>query len=518
MDYRLADIPRRNATERGDAAALTLGDTVVSHAELDRRSNRVAQALAAAGVGEGDRVSVWDLNSLEFFDLWFGCAKLGAVMTPINYRLAPPEVEFIVGDTSPTVFVVGEPYVDALGKIGLPDVTGTVVVLSDLAGDGRVTWHDWIADAADEDPGFSGEEETVVIQLYTSGTTGMPKGVLLDNSNFGTLSGSVGEEWRIDTSSNALVAMPLFHIGGSGWAAVPLYKGAHNVVVREITPQSLLDTMEHDRITNGFLVPAVINMLTAEQDAADRDWSQLRNIGYGASPITSTALKKALSTFGCPMFQVYGLTETCGAVVQLDADDHDPDGPREHLLRSAGKPLDHTEVRIVSPDTGEELPRGETGEILMRSKAVMQGYYERPEETAEAIDDDGWLHTGDAGYRDEDGYLFITDRIKDMIVSGGENIYPIEVEQALAEHDAVQDVAVIGVPHDKWGETVKAVVVLSSPVDEQELIDFAAERIASYKKPTSVDVVDELPRNATGKLLKKDLREPYWEGEERDIG
>jgi acyl-CoA synthetase (AMP-forming)/AMP-acid ligase II len=518
MDYRLADIPRRHAKQRPDAPALTLNERTVTYTELDARSNQVAQALQAAGVGARDRVAIWDLNSLEFFEVLFGAAKLGAVIAPVNFRLAPPEVSQVLGDAAPKALFVGPPLLEALEAVALPDSVRAVVVIGGTGTDDRVAYDDWVAGAEAIDPGFAGDDDTVVLQLYTSGTTGLPKGVMLANRNLGTLAHPLRDAWGVDEHAVSLVAMPLYHIGGVGWALVPLYNGGRNVVVRMIEPAGLLDTMESEGITHAFLVPALLQMLTQVPGAADRDWSALHNLVYGASPITADALKRVLATFGCPMFQVYGLTESCGAVVQLDADDHDPGGPRERLLRSAGRPYDFNELRVADPETGDALPAGETGEVWMRSGANMVGYWGKPDQTAEALTDEGWLRTGDAGHVDDAGYLFITDRITDMIVSGAENIYPIEIEQVLAEHEAVLDVAVIGVPHDRWGETVKAFVVTDGTVDAQELIDFTDGRLARYKRPTSVELVDELPRSATGKLLKKDLRAPYWADREHRVG
>jgi long-chain acyl-CoA synthetase len=253
----------------------------------------------------------------------------------------------------------------------------------------------------------------------------------------------------------------------------------------------------------------MLQMLTSAPGAAARDYSRLRSIAYGASPITTPVLKAALRTFRCPLFGCYGLTETTGTVVRLEPADHDPDGPREHLLRSAGRPYPWVELRIADPDSGAALGPGEWGEVWMRAPNVMAGYFNRPEETAAALTPDGWLRTGDGGYVDDEGYLFLTDRIKDMIVSGGENVYPIEVEEALAQHPAVADVAVVGTPDERWGETVTAFVVTRADqgCSADDLVAFARERLAGYKLPRVVEFVDELPRTPSGKVLKRELRD-----------
>ena len=251
----------------------------------------------------------------------------------------------------------------------------------------------------------------------------------------------------------------MFHIGGIGWAFLGLWNGATTILVSEFVPESILDILEHRHVTNAVLVPTMLQLLTAVPGAADRDYSALRSIAYGASPITTPVLKSALRTFRCSLYGIYGLTESTGGVLQLDPDDHDPGGPREHLLRSVGKPLPWVETRIVDPETGAERGIGEVGEVWLRAPNVMAGYFNRPDETAAALPGGGWLRTGDGGFVDQAGYLFLTDRIKDMIVTGGENVYPIEVEEALAQHPDVAEVAVIGVPDERWGEAVKALVV-----------------------------------------------------------
>jgi long-chain acyl-CoA synthetase len=338
----------------------------------------------------------------------------------------------------------------------------------------------------------------------------VPKGVLTTHRNLAAAA-ETSPRWGFDADTVSLTPLPMFHIGGIGWAFLGLWNGATTILVSEFVPEAVLDLLEHERVTNAVFVPTMLQMLTAVAGTAQRDYSALRSIAYGASPITTPVLKAALRTFRCALFGIYGLTETTGAAVQLDADDHDPDGPRQRLLRSVGRPYPWVELRIVDPATGARCGAHEVGEVWLRAPNVMAGYFKRPEETAAAITEDGWLRTGDGGYLDDNGYLFLTDRIKDMIVSGGENVYPIEVEEALAQHPAVAEVAVIGVPDGRWGETVKALVVprAGRVPTADELIAFARERLAGYKLPRSVVLVDDLPRTPSGKVLKRELRERF---------
>jgi long-chain acyl-CoA synthetase len=311
----------------------------------------------------------------------------------------------------------------------------------------------------------------------------------------------------------------MFHIAGAGWSMVGMYFGCNTVVLRDVDPAEILRVIPAHGITNAFMVPAVIQFLLITPGVADTDFSSLRTLVYGASPITDKVLVAGMETFGCEFIQVYGLTETTGAITQLDGVDHDP-ADRPHLLRSCGKAYPWVEVRAVDAATGEDVAVGEVGELWTRSHQNMAGYWNNPEATAQAITEDGWFKTGDAGFLDADGFVFLHDRVKDMIVSGGENVYPAEVENVLMKHPAVGDVAVIGVPDEKWGEAVKAIVVKAADaeVTEAELIAFCRESLAGYKLPKSVDFADVLPRNPSGKLLKRELREPFWAGTDRRIG
>jgi long-chain acyl-CoA synthetase len=346
---------------------------------------------------------------------------------------------------------------------------------------------------------------------------------MISAGNISCILTEADQVFHIGPDTVSLVAMPLFHIGGTGWALCGMSRGGHSVIVRDIDPATVLRLVEEHRITETFVVPAVLMFLLAAPELATADVSSLRTVFYGASPISEDVLVRSINALRCDLAQVYGLTETTGAITSLMPKDHDPDGPRASLLRSAGRPFDHVELRIVDTETGRNLPVGGVGEVWTRSDQNMLGYWNKAEETASVLSDDGWFRTGDAGWIDAEGYLFLHDRIKDMIVSGGENVYPAEVENALLAHPAVADAAVIGVPDDKWGETVKAVVVRApgaSDDDEAMAADIIAAtrgRVAHYKCPTSIDFIEALPRNPSGKVLKRELRAPYWEQSERNI-
>jgi acyl-CoA synthetase (AMP-forming)/AMP-acid ligase II len=320
-----------------------------------------------------------------------------------------------------------------------------------------------------------------------------------------------------------LNVLPTYHIAGTGVALLTLSSGGYSVMVPDFDPVKVLASIAEHRVTHTFLVPAMLQFMLQVPGVEKGDYSSLKTISYGASPITEKVLTGAMRAFGCDFVQVYGLTETTGAVTFLPPEDHDPDGPKKHLLRSAGRPMLNVEIRVVDPASGKDAADGAIGEVWIRTPQNMKGYWDNARATRDAFvardaDGMGWFRSGDAGYL-RDGYLFLHDRVKDMIISGGENIYPAEVENVLMQHPAVADGAVIGVPDEQWGEAVKACVVLKpgTQATQGEIIDFMRARLAHYKCPRSIDFLEAIPRNPTGKILKRVLREPYWQGRERRI-
>ena len=511
-----------HARNQGGTDAFTFGDEVISFADLNEGSNRAANAMAALGVTKGDRVSYLGKNHPLYFEALLGAAKLGAVMTPVNWRLAPPEVAYIVDNCGAEVVFVGEGFAPILSKIAdqIPQVKHVIGI--DAADCDGPNYREWRDGYSDEAPNVILRAEDDALQLYTSGTTGRPKGAVMTHGSILSsrdASGSEGEmrKWQEPVEGDVtLLAMPCFHISGPGTGIGTMVAGTNSIVLPEYDPTQALDLIENYNISKIFLVPAAIQILLNHPRVGEVDFSRLKYITYGASPIPLELMKQAMEVLGCGFVQMYGMTETSGTIVALDPEDHVPEGSKR--MRSVGTPLQGVEIKIIDEE-GNELPADTVGEIATRSSKNMRGYWNNDEATRETIDADGWLRTGDAGYLDEDGYLYIHDRVKDMIISGGENVYPAEVENAIYAHPDVADVAVIGVPHEKWGEAVKACVVVKEgkELSESDVIAHSREHIAGYKCPKSVDFIDALPRNPSGKILRRELRAPYWEGKERAV-
>ena len=503
ITYWAKDRPERTAIE-GDDLTLTYG-------ELEDATARVASALLALGLNKGDRISWFGKNSATYFVLFFGAARAGVVMVPIGWRLAEPEAAFIIDNAEAKLLFLGEGFEgcrETLGKRpGVQRCFTVAEAQAEVIGAPRATFTPSGADEA-------------ILQLYTSGTTGNPKGAVLSNRNlFGLRKAGLENPpphslW--DEDEAVLVAMPCAHIGGTGLGIVALATGLPGIVLSEFDPVRVFDAVENRGVTRFFIVPAALAMLLNHPDCAKTDFSRIKYIMYGASPIPLELLRECIAMFGAEFTQNYGMTETTGTICVLPPEDHSVEGNKR--MRSAGKPLPGVEVVIKGPD-GSVLPQGEIGEIVTRSSSNMLGYWKLPEATASTMDADGWIATGDVGYFDDDGYVYMYDRAKDMIITGGENVYPAEVESAIYGHPDVLEVAVISIPDEKWGEAVKAVCVPKPghSIDADSVKNWARERVAGFKVPKSVDVIDALPRNPSGKILRRSLREPYWEGRERQI-
>ena len=500
------------ARECPDRVALRQDGRTLTFADLEQRTAQAASAMIAVGLQKGDRIAWLGKNSDLYYQLFYGAARIGVVMVPVAWRLAQAEIAYIVNDTQARMLFTGPGFEDAPNglKAGLTHVERIF---------GAEEAQHWILATTRTSFDAAGPDEAV-LQLYTSGTTGNPKGAVLSNRNlFGLRVPQLdaGLPWSYwDDDEVVLACMPCAHIGGTGLGVMALAAGVTSHIMAEFEPAGILDAVATGGVTRFFMVPAALQMVINHPDAKATDFSRLKYVIYGAAPIPLELLRECMQVFGAQFLQAYGMTETTGTVVMLPPEDHDPNGnPR---MRAAGKALPGVELKIID-EAGNEVQAGAVGEIVTRSSNNMMTYWNLPEATAKTMSADGWVRTGDAGYMDADGYLFIHDRVKDMIITGGENVYPAEVESAIYGHPAIAEVAVIGIPDDKWGEAVKAICVPKPDmaIDEASVINWARERIAGFKVPKSIDIIAALPRNASGKILRKDLRAPYWEGRERQI-
>ncbi len=508
------ELPAHHAETRGDFVAVQLDNQSLSYAKLTDRAVVVAGLLQAMGAKPHDRVVWIGRTSLAYFELLLGATYVRACLTPINNRLAPPEVGFILEDSDATLVFVTPQYFATVETLVRAMTRPMVVVAVDGEHPGFESYAALMA------AGRAGRREPTrpeddIIQLYTSGTTGLPKGVRLTNANYGYLTQAVAKlpGFRFEANETALCVMPLFHVAGVNYSVCSLAAGSRLLLLPEFSPGDVIRLIETERVAHVFLVPAMILMMLQAPEIEGADLSSLKSVSYGASPISEAVLAEAQARFGCGFVQFYGMTETTGCGTTLQPDEHT--GER---MRSCGAAFPGIEVRIQNDD-GHALPPGEIGEIAIKGPAIMTGYWKREEATRNTISADGWLRTGDAGYRNEAGFFFVHDRVKDMIVSGGENIYPAEVENAIHGCPGVADVAVIGIPSAKWGEEVKAIVV-SKPGETPSpdaIMIWARERIAGFKAPKTITFIDALPRNASGKILRRELRKPYWEGHNRGV-
>ena len=515
----LAELSAWQSQNNGNSIAFIFESQELTFKQFDLHSNQIANGLLEETIKPQSRIAILGKDSDFSYEILFACAKAKAVLVPINWRLAAQEILYILNDGQVEMLFVSSDFFSTIEHIQreLSSIKKIITL-----NESHTEWQSFLAwreKQNNSSPSLVYSPNDVVVQMYTSGTTGNPKGVQLANYSFFRLMQgmkSQGDLWMsLNPEDTLLLGLPQFHIGGLWWAMQGFIAGAKNIIVDMFVAWKVLKLIEQHQITKVAMVPAMIQFVLSEPACKTTDFSSVKGLLYGGSPISPTLMRVALKTFDCNFFQAYGMTETGNIAVCLRPEDHSLGGNKR--MKSAGKPLPGVEAHIVDRQNNI-LPANETGEICLKSPSTMLGYWSNESETNKVLID-GWMRTGDVGYIDDEGYIFVCDRTKDMIIYAGENIFPAEVEAALSEHEAIAEVAVIGVPDNNWGEAVKAFVVLhpETVVKKRELINFSRQQIADFKAPKTIEFVDSLPRNPSGKVLKRVLREPYWEGKERQV-
>jgi acyl-CoA synthetase (AMP-forming)/AMP-acid ligase II len=517
---RLHDFLDFHAREAPESEFASFAGTRLSYAAARAEANRIANALVARGLAIGDRVAFLAKNCLDHPLFFLGASKAGVVPVPLNYRLAPPEWEYIVRDSGARLLFARGELASAIAPIrsSLENVEGCFAI--DARVDGWEDYRALVAAQPDTPPDRMVSPEDDLYQMYTSGTTGRPKGAIVSQRAVCSHLSQIARGIQLGRGERVLIVMPLYHAGAAITAFLAVQSAAALLIQEDFVPAAVVRALSEEGVVVALLVPAMIQAcLVHVPDVAERRYPTLRTFVYGASPIAEATLRRALEVFACDFLQAYGMTETTAVLTNLMPADHRTAlAGRPELLLSAGRPIAGTEIRIVDADDRAVAP-GVIGEVCGRGPQLMRGYANLPEASKEALRG-GWMHTGDAGRVDADGYLYIQDRVKDMIVSGGENIYPREIEDVLFRHPAVADAAVIGVPDERWGESVRAVVVLraGASATPDEIIEFCQGQLAGYKRPRAIEFVSELPRNPSGKVLKRELRERHWAAHRRRVG
>lgn len=505
MDLR--DSFRLAARNFPDKDCVVLEGKRFTYRQVIDRVDRLAGAMRRLGVAKGTRVGILQVNSIEYVECLYACLQIGAILVPLNYKLKVNEIEYIVNQAGLTVLFLGERYIDLVESVRAKTTTLAKCVCLERAARGMTSYQSLIDIPIDEAVYEPVDYCSVALILYTSGTTGLPKGAMLSYRGLHHFALSMALSLKLDHNDRVLAGGPLYHVGTIGYLFPSLYVGATWVMVPQFDARQVLETIQRERLTVCWFAPAMLNFMVQIEGSAVYNLNSLRMIQYGGGPMPTRVLKDASRLFGCKFMQIYGLTE---AVPQtfLDPEDHilDEHDARYRQLSSIGKPAPNVELRIVDID-GQDVAVGEIGEIVCRCDMVMEGYWQKPAETEQAIRA-GWLHTGDLARVDENGFVYLVDRMKDMIIRGGENIYPAEIERILFDHPAIAEAAVIGVPDITWGECVKAFVVLrpSMHATAEDVIRHCRDHLASYKKPAFVEFIDALPRTSGGKVLKTELR------------
>jgi long-chain acyl-CoA synthetase len=517
-----ADIMYRNALIYPDEEAFIYGSERITFAEYNARVNSLIHALQAAGVKKGDVIGILSWNCLEYIDVYGAAMKGGFIASPFNPRLQENELDYLINYSEATALFVGPELVEVATALRPRLPTVKHFISFEGAGADMTAHRDVLAAHSREEPDVRVDEDDPMVIIYTSGTTGSPRGALYSQGRFLDDTKTLTIIMGLQPGDKHIQIMPLFHIGGSTHLRAFFYIGGSTVIMpqRSFDPAATLQTIQDEKATDIDIVATHLVAMLALPTVDQYDLSCLKRMWYAASPMPVEVLKRGIKTWGPLFIQGYGQTESGPAISDLTSKDHavlDKPPDEQRILASAGRPSIGVHVRIVD-DEGNDVESGQVGEIIVQSKHTMVEFWHKPDDTREALTD-GWLHTGDMGTYDEKGYVYIVDRKRDMIVSGGENVYPREVEEILYTHPAIKEVAVIGIPDPYWVEKVHAAVTVKegARATAQELIDFCKQRLARYKAPKSVEFVESLPKNPAGKILKRELREKYWEGLERKV-
>jgi acyl-CoA synthetase (AMP-forming)/AMP-acid ligase II len=516
--YTLGDIPRYGATSYPDNIAMVYEGSRLTYREFNQRINRFAHALLDLGCGKSDRLCIIADNCSKYMEAYFAAAKIGMSVTPLNVRLGDDELAYVVNDSEAKIFVVGDAYEDRIKKLKGSLINIRTWITLDNPIDGFAGYEDLLqkSSGAEPDPdAFDVQETDIAILMYTGGTTGLPKGVMISHRQCAILAMSSVLSLHFTPEDATCYVLPIFHV--SFWPILGILTAGGKACINRVPNlEKILQLIQDEKCTHMNLVPTIYGWLVDYPNTDKYDLSSLRLLTYAGSPMPVEVLKKCIRKFGNKFKQVYGATEVA-PISWLEERDHHLDGEKSKHLFSAGKETNFGRIKIVNDDD-VTLGPGEKGEICIKGKNIMLGYWKNPELTAMVIKD-GWYHTSDIGYMDEEGYLYITDRKADMIISGGENVYPAEVENVIYQHPAVFECSVVSAPNDKWGEVVQAVVVLKpgAKATEEEIIEHCKKSLAGYKCPKAVAFWDSIPKTIVGKIIKKDIKAKFWEGKDRMV-